>query len=423
MDAKTTRRRQLYRYIQLLALFAVFVGTSTASWAETRYMFDTDSLTADIARLDADSVQLSNIDRLTSQPATKGFEAARLSKDFIQSMNKNDSINVNIFGRYIPMTIKDYQDREDGSIVHASNPDTGAHMMLYIQGNNLTGSIRDGGDLYNLQSLGNNIVGITLVDESQLQEHSTNYPTGAMEPSEGKPIQLQKNNSSNSFNSSLADSAGTIRVMVVYTPAASAAVTNINSTIALAIAETNQSYANSGVNTRLELAHSYQTAYTETGSMPIDLERIRTSSDGHMDEVHSLRNTHAADIVILMGSNNYSYCGLASTIMATEASAFAIVRISCATGYYSFGHEVGHLQGARHIISHDSSIVPFAYGHGYCQPGVSNGWRTVMAYHCPNGDGPRIPYWSNPHKLYSGEAMGVVGTSNNARVLNETLVF
>jgi hypothetical protein len=43
-----------------------------------------------------------------------------------------------------------------------------------------------------------------------------------------------------------------------------------------------------------------------------------------------------------------------------------------------------------------------------------------MAYGCPNGDGTRIPYWSNPYRTYGGVAMGIVGESNNARVLNET---
>lgn len=419
MDISTYSKRNMDSVIQLVAFFVLFLLVSSITWAEPNRMFELTGINADAARMSADKIQSSNIDRLTSQPNVKGFEAAQLRAGFVGSLKANDNLSVNIFGKDIILTVKDRQNRGTATIIHAGNPDTGDNMTLYSQDNDLAGTVREGNNLYNLQSLGNNLIGITLIDESQLQEHDIDYPTGAMSPAEGKP-QLQNKNDTDSLSSLLSDSGDVIRVMVAYTSAASAAVTNINTTIALAIAETNQSYTNSGINTRVELAHSYLTAYTETGNMSTDLSRFRTPNDGYMDEVQALRNTHAADVVIYMGSNSYGYCGLASTIMATEANAYAAVRISCATGYYSFGHEIGHLQGARHIITNDPSTTPFAYGHGYCQPGVSFGWRTVMAYGCPNGDGTRIPYWSNPSRTYGGVAMGVAGESNNARVLNET---
>ena len=89
---------------------------------------------------------------------------------------------------------------------------------------------------------------------------------------------------------------------------------------------------------------------------------------------------------------------------------------SCATGYYSFGHEIGHLQSARHDIATDGSLTPYAYGHGYRSP--TNAWRTIMAYNCSSSC-PRINYWSNPAKTYNGQAMGTAATSNNTRQLNE----
>ena len=102
--------------------------------------------------------------------------------------------------------------------------------------------------------------------------------------------------------------------------------------------------------------------------------------------------------------------------MAKASTAFAVVHYSCATGYYSFAHELRHLMGARHDrrrLDH----VAFRDGHGF-QHTASPAWRTVMAYDCTGGCS-RLQYWSNPNVNYSGQAMGTTG-QDNARVLNGT---
>ena len=78
--------------------------------------------------------------------------------------------------------------------------------------------------------------------------------------------------------------------------------------------------------------------------------------------------------MILLTGNGYSFCGLASGIGVSEDTAFAVASETCATGYYSFGHEIGHLFGARHIITQDPTPTPFSYGHGYCNTTAST-WR------------------------------------------------
>ena len=107
---------------------------------------------------------------------------------------------------------------------------------------------------------------------------------------------------------------------------------------------------------------------------------------------------------------------MADAIRASADTSFATVHYDCATGYYSFGHEIGHLQGARHNTEADSSTSPFTYGHGFHK---NSDWRTVMAYNC-SPSCPRIQYWSNPSVSYSGSAMGTVAVEDNARVLNTT---
>ena len=66
-----------------------------------------------------------------------------------------------------------------------------------------------------------------------------------------------------------------------------------------------------------------------------------------------------------------------STAFGVYDGAYAVVGQNCATGYYSFGHEIGHLQGARHNPEADGLTLPFAYGHGF-QNNVAPRWRTIM---------------------------------------------
>jgi hypothetical protein len=208
-----------------------------------------------------------------------------------------------------------------------------------------------------------------------------------------------------------------IRVMVHYTSSAATASGNISALIDLAVAESNQGYDNSGVLIDLVLAHKSQVTYTQSGSFSTDLSRYRGTSDGYMDSIHTTRNSVAADVGLLV-INNSSSCGLASAIGATASTAFSDAHWDCITGYYSFAHEIGHLQSARHDPANDSSTTPYAYGHGYQYLG-SPSWRTIMAYNCSAGC-PRLNYWSNPNKLYNGVPMGTTSTNDNARVLNNT---
>ncbi|RJP49392.1 MAG: DUF1080 domain-containing protein [Anaerolineaceae bacterium] len=225
-----------------------------------------------------------------------------------------------------------------------------------------------------------------------------------------------------------ADTAARIDIMVAYTDDARAAAGGtpaIKATILTALNETNTSYANSGVTTRLRLVHVQEYSYTETGDLNTDLTRFRNTTDAYFTSIHSLRNTYGADMVGLIVENGGAYCGLASTIMATAATAFQVTDRSCATGYYSFGHEFGHLQGARHDTYVDTNNTPYSYGHGYVHTGSTdyNRWRTIMAYNNKCADlgynCTRIQWWSNPAKTYHAAATGTASTKNYL-VLNNT---
>ena len=206
-----------------------------------------------------------------------------------------------------------------------------------------------------------------------------------------------------------------IKVLVAYTAAANSAVSDMQGLIELAVAETSTGYSNSAVDATMTLVHTYQVSYNES-NFSTDLAYFRNNNDGVMDEVHGKRDQYGADIAILI-TNVSDYCGLASAIGATSATAFGAVYHGCATGYYSFGHEVGHLQSARHNPEADPTNTPYSFGHGYQYS--AGGWRTVMAYNC-SPSCTRINWWSNPDKTRNGAAMGTSSRHDNARVLNLT---
>lgn len=273
---------------------------------------------------------------------------------------------------------------------------------------------------------GDNLYKVVEIDQTKMEDHPPgvyeNLPVGNAVPKDQPRSAM--------INGTKADSAARIDIMVVYTEAARAAEGSTDAMlarIALAVTETNESYHNSGVTTRLRLVHTEEVSYTESGDIFTDVNRLKSASDGYMDNVHSLRSTYGADMVGLIVENGGGYCGVASTIMATAATAFQVTARDCATGYYSFGHEFGHLQGARHDVHVDTSTTPYPYGHGYTYP--AGAWRTIMAYNdacvAAGTSCTRLQYWSNPYVLYSGVPAGTVTptgneTAKNYLVLNNT---
>ena len=218
------------------------------------------------------------------------------------------------------------------------------------------------------------------------------------------------------------DTGSTIDVMVVYSnQTASAAGSAIGAQIQQAVDTANQVYANSGIATRLRLVHYEQVSYNESGDFVTDLNRLTTSGDGYMDNVPTLRNTYGADLVSLFVESS-QYCGYA-WIGPNANYAFSVINRGCASGNYSFPHEIGHNFGALHDTYVDSSTTPYAYGHGITDP--AEAWRDVMAYNnactAAGTSCTRIPYFSNANMTYGNPAhpLGTTTTSNVARVHND----
>jgi hypothetical protein len=210
-----------------------------------------------------------------------------------------------------------------------------------------------------------------------------------------------------------------IDVLVAYTTAAKNAVggsSGMTSKINLAISETNSAYSDSGVTQRLVLVHKAEmVGYSEPSSFSQLLYDIAGTSDGKMDNVHALRDQYNADCVALICQNG-QYCGIAylMTNVSTgfASSAFSVTNYSCATGYYSFGHELGHNMGSNHDPQNASSGA-YSYSFGFRTS--NNSYRTVMAY----SPGSRIRRFSGPNVSYNGNTMGN-SSQDNHRSLNNT---
>ena len=244
------------------------------------------------------------------------------------------------------------------------------------------------------------------------------------------PVDLESGNEADEISGLSLDTGNYIDIMVVYTAEARTAAggtTAMKSLIDLAVAETNAGYSNSAVTQRLRLVHTAEVSYNETGfDWNTTLDRLKGTSDGYMDNVHTLRNTYGADEVSLIVSNSETNCGIGYVMDTLSTSfapyAFTVVSIECATGYYSLAHEFGHNMGSHHDRANAGSQGVYNYSYGYQDP--EGDFRTIMAYDCPSHC-PRVNYWSNPDKTYADKLMGVIYTdllaADNHKSLNNTL--
>lgn len=304
-------------------------------------------------------------------------------------------------------------------------------IQLVLTSKGVTASIHTLTELYRIEPIGGGLHAVIRVTNlppehppgapSGAVQASTSFPSGTVMSASAVPTRSQFGASDvKTAQPDFASQHIRIDVVVAYTASAAAASGDINGLIQLAFDESNTSYSNSGINLTIAPAYVGQVDYTEAGrTYDQHVAALQSTSDGIMDIVHTWRDQYLGDVVVLI-VNDQSYCGLASAIMADASSAFAAVDYSCATGNYSFGHEIGHLEGARHDRATDNTNTPFQYGHGYIEP--NHQWRTIMAYPQPCNYCLRTQYWSNPNITYppTGQVMGTTTYEYDASVLDQT---
>jgi len=286
---------------------------------------------------------------------------------------------------------------------------------LVVNGETVAGSLAALEAVYTVRSMGTGQYLIRQVDQSALpREDEPLLP----DPAEVPPL----GGDADGLLATALDGGSEITVAVFYTPTARIAeggTSNIESLIDLAETETNLAYATVGVIQRIAAVHKQEISYTEVSSST-DLNRLRLTSDGYLDEVHAIRDTYGADLVHLI--TDASYCGrgyYAALYGATYG--FAVTDRNCVSPNYTFAHELGHNMGLRHDRYMDQGNTPYPYSHGYVNQAAleegapsSKRWRTIMAYNDECSDNgiscTRKLWFSNPSDTYGGDPLGVSGT-------------
>jgi len=269
-------------------------------------------------------------------------------------------------------------------------------------------------------------------------QQNNNYENKAQQGSQNLSLHKTETiNSVNIVNDSIILNAPLVQdivtLLIVYTPAAATwsnnYETNINNTISLLMAKAQLTLDNSNTLITLQLVHSEQVSYTELNTSQ-DLYNLTGTNDGFMDNVHSLRDTYCADVVVLL--EHISYTGgqgwLLNSTSGSPAYAFSLTRVQQASWTYTVIHEIGHNMGCHHHKEQTVQPGPglWSYSAGWRWTGTSNAkYCSVMTYQSGNyfPDGvthTRVPYFSNPSILYQGVATGDAVDADNARDLRQT---
>jgi hypothetical protein len=246
-----------------------------------------------------------------------------------------------------------------------------------------------------------------------------------------------------------ADDGSVIDLMVVYTPEARANAGSTDAMVAKVgtwVDETNTALQNSGALFQFRLVHTAEVAYSgETTHVQI-LDHLQ-SVDGVMDEVLTMRDTYAADLVHLIVAPDQltDTCGTGFEMEAgdpdPEAWGFSVSNFSC-DGYdgsrYEIAHTLGHNFGVQHnpqsgtYDAREAGVTPALtdYAYGYVDP--ENRFRDIMAIDCPapgpnavSGlyNCPRVEFYSTSLETYNGAPVGDAQTSDAIRVMNDNRVL
>ena len=177
------------------------------------------------------------------------------------------------------------------------------------------------------------------------------------------------------------------------------------------VALTNEMYRVGGAHQRLNLVAAVEARRTaletRNDGMFKALQHVDEPSSGYMDEVPGLRDSYAADLVLVHWGNLRSggTSGLARVLDRLdredkERNGFSV------SNSFAFAHELGHNMGLNHSRRERGfkSNLPFPYSYGYVHPL----FQTIMSVvHSP------IARFSNPRQWYpdeeSGAPMGVPG--------------
>jgi len=142
----------------------------------------------------------------------------------------------------------------------------------------------------------------------------------------------------------------------------------------------------SGVDAQVRLVRGEQLNYVETSTPDTQpyydaLDALHHPSDGVLDDVHTLRLRHGADIVLMvMAPENWTLGGLGKVGPGKDRM-FSVIDARYG-GNIVLAHEIGHNLGCLHDRGEEDVCHHEHTGgnYGYRDPGGA--FRTIMAYEC-----------------------------------------
>jgi hypothetical protein len=337
------------------------------------------------------------------------------------------SLKIDLFGDELTAIRDRIERHKAGQLVWVGhlqgNP--GNTVIVTLRGNAVSALIQNGASSYR--------IGVSSKGQKQLYE----IDLATLPPDDADS--LPDGNSSFEKPTAVAEdsvvAADTITqdLLVVYTQGACNYVNScdgLEADIVTAVADINTAYVQSGINITMNLVGMGLTQYTGTNASQA-LSDLRGTSDSQMNEVHTLRDQLAADIVSLIYDG--AGCGI-GYLGSNASSAFSVTDVPCLVGNRTMAHEIGHNQGAYHDRTTVGGGTSGAYNYGYrrCSDGTSDDFgspyfRTVLSYACSSA--PRVGRFSNPNVNYLGVPQGVDPAINpekgayNVRTLNESATY
>ncbi len=236
------------------------------------------------------------------------------------------------------------------------------------------------------------------------------------------------------------DQHAQVDVMVVYTSDAASWASSNDGSIYNSINEANQRanlvMDNSEVGVTLNIVHTHQVDYQETGDdLSTDISRLGNENDGYMEEIHDLRDYHGADLVSMFVRTTGNTIGVAyaprEEYHLRPSWGFSVVSVQHASSNDVYIHELGHNFGAGHAEEQEHQPGPQLYDYSAGWRWITGTWpgrrryRTVMAYNTYDYvffDYEPVPYFSNPDIEHwdNDEPLGCYVNADNARTIRET---
>ncbi|MEM0993426.1 MAG: M12 family metallo-peptidase [Bacteroidota bacterium] len=389
-----------FRKILLLSLITWIASYHALAQIDPLFVDFSGTLTQNQQRILSNNLAITSTERNKAVVVDANiFEAASLRIELFDGQDiQFDQVVLNASGT----TFKHWVGNLAGGIGTAA---------FILNGDRISGHFSGDFGNYELYPLDGGVHAFAKLDSEEF------LPCGNEEAENTQPISPlpEQEKTSNPLKKSADGTECFIRLIVGYTSSAKNNTANnlgrtMNEQIGLAVLESNQGYANSGVESRVELAYSYETDDNETLFSGTDVNALQSKTDGKWDEIHGFRDDYDADMVCLVAGSYLFVCGQAFGFDYTnEANMFQVSVYNCIVGNYTFAHEFGHNQGCRH--DNDNTQSPFTYARG-----LNDGTeRTIMAV---SSSPPRRNHWSNPDINFAGGGPTGAVDRDNARALD-----